>query len=202
MADVNARLEALSDGVFAIAMALLIVDLLAPTTVGMTTTAGLWRALGRTAPTIFAFLLSFNVIAITWVNHRAVMKLVARTSPALIVANGFLLLTVVVIPFPTQLLAKYLRTAQAAPAIVIYDAALAAMWLGWIVVTRTMINGRMAKDGRAAMALVRVVANSRAAFVLYAVLSLTASWFPVTAALLTTLTWAFWLLASIRLRRG
>ena len=200
MPHVNARLEAVSDGVFAVATVLLIKDVQLPSAADVAS-AGLWQALNAVAPTAYAFLLSFNVIAITWVNHRAIMRLVAGTSPALILANGFLLLTIVVIPFPTQLLGQYLRTDEAAPAIVIYIAALAAIWLGWIVVTHTMIRGRLAKDTRAAAALTRVVANSRAAFVLYSVLSVSASWFPITALLLTTLTWAFWLMASIRLRR-
>lgn len=200
MPHVNARLEALSDGVFAIAMALLIANLRFPDT--GEAGAGLWAALDGFAPTAYAFLLSVNVISITWVNHRAIMKLIAGTSPMLILANGFLLLTVAVIPFPTQLLARFLRTDRAEPAIVIYNAALAAIWLGWIVVTHTMIRGRMARDGRAAATLTRVVANSRAAFVLYSVLSVAATWFPITAIMLATLTWAFWLMASIRLRRG
>jgi len=102
----NARLEAFCDGVFAIALTLLIIDIGIPATIEINNTAEFWTALKNILPSIFAFLLSFIVIFITWVNHHASLKLVARTSPSFIYANGLLLLTVVFIPFPTALLGE------------------------------------------------------------------------------------------------
>jgi uncharacterized membrane protein len=66
----NARLEALSDGVFAIALTLLILDVRLPEAAAITSTAALWRALQGLGPSVFAFVLSFGIILITWVNHR------------------------------------------------------------------------------------------------------------------------------------
>jgi uncharacterized membrane protein len=77
-----------------------------PSTERIGSTSELWHALQRLASAVFAFVLSFGVILITWVNHHATLKLVHDSSASFIYANGFLLLTVVFIPFPTALRAS------------------------------------------------------------------------------------------------
>jgi uncharacterized membrane protein len=72
----NARLEAFCDGVFAIALTLLIIDVRIPATTEIHTSADLWRALGHLLPSVFAFLLSFGIIFISWVNHRVALQVV------------------------------------------------------------------------------------------------------------------------------
>jgi uncharacterized membrane protein len=86
----NARLEALSDGVFAIAMTLLVLDLRLPSPETLTSSMALWAALRHLAPEAFAFILSFAVILITWVSHHGILKLVQDTSARFIYANGVL----------------------------------------------------------------------------------------------------------------
>ena len=66
----NTRLEAFCDGVFAIALTLLIIDIKIPAPEGIGTARELWLALMRLGPWIFAFVLSLAIILITWVNHR------------------------------------------------------------------------------------------------------------------------------------
>src|SRR5436190_17451538 len=97
----TARLEAFCDAVFAIAMTLLIIDIKPPSRDSIGSTSEFWRALQHLTPSVFAFVLSFGIIFITWVNHHGAMKLVHRSSASFIYANGFLLLTVVFTPFPT-----------------------------------------------------------------------------------------------------
>jgi uncharacterized membrane protein len=202
MADThpNARLEALSDGVFAIAMTLLILDVRIPEPQSITSTAELWRALGRLAPSVFAFLLSFGVILITWVNHHAYMKLVNGTTASFLYANGFLLLAVVSIPFSTSLLGDFLWTDHASPAVALYDAVLAMAALGWILVGNTVIDNHLVTDERSHAAVRDGRRNGYLAVGLYALLAIVALWFPVTAATLTTLTWTFWLVLGIRMK--
>src|SRR5579862_483289 len=104
--NTNSRLEAFCDGVFAFALTLLIVDIRIP--VGeaekIVTDNDLWHALQHLLPSVFAFLISFITILITWVNHHNTLKLVNKSSSLFIYFNGFLLLTVVFLPFPTGLL--------------------------------------------------------------------------------------------------
>src|SRR6476620_8559633 len=104
--NVNARLETFCDGVFAIAMTLLIIDIKIPSTAEIHTVSDFWNALGQIIPSISAFVLSFVIILITWVNHHNAFKLVNKSTNAFIYANGLLLLTVVFIPFPTSLVGE------------------------------------------------------------------------------------------------
>ena len=76
----NARLEAFCDGVFSVALTLLIIDIRLPATTAIRTTSDLWLALRELLPSIFAFLLSFAIIFILWTNHHATLKLVDKTS--------------------------------------------------------------------------------------------------------------------------
>jgi uncharacterized membrane protein len=84
----NSRLEAFCDGVFAIALTLLIIDIKISSSENIKTTNDLWISLKHLLPSIFAFLLSFAIIFITWVNHHAALKLVNKSSSAFIYANG------------------------------------------------------------------------------------------------------------------
>jgi uncharacterized membrane protein len=112
----TSRLEAFSDGVFAIAMTLLVLDLKVPPA-GDASGAALWPALLRQWPAYLAFVTSFATIGIMWINHHLNFTLVRRTDHTLLVLNGLLLLGITFLPFPTALAAVYVgqgvRTAGA-----------------------------------------------------------------------------------------
>lgn len=201
-ANTNARLEAFCDGVFAIALTLLIIDIRLPSMERVGTTAELWRALRHLGPSVFAFLLSFGIILITWVNHHATLRLVHKSSAVFMYANGFLLLTVVFIPFPTALLGAFVWTDHAAPAVVVYDAVLATQAIGWILVTAAALNSHLANDERSAAALRKNQRAGYGAFALYALLAVAALWWPLTVAIVTTASWIFWLTLGIRMKHA
>jgi uncharacterized membrane protein len=95
-------LEAFSDGVFAIAATLLVLELHVPET-----DHGLGAALLAQWPTYIAYLTSFLTIGIIWVNHHALFQHVRNVDRTLLFVNLLLLLVVSVIPFPTALLGRY-----------------------------------------------------------------------------------------------
>jgi uncharacterized membrane protein len=200
-AHANTRLEALCDGVFAIALTLLILEVRLPSPEGIASAAELWRALQQLAPTVFAFVLSFGIILITWVNHRATMKLVNNSSAPFIYANGFLLLTVVSLPFPTGLLGEFLGTDHAAPAVVLYNAGLAALAIGWILVCGAALKGQLTKDAISASTMRDHKRRGYFAFAFYALLAVTALWLPLGMAIVTTVSWVFWLTLGIRMKQ-
>jgi uncharacterized membrane protein len=198
----NTRLEAFCDGVFAIAVTLLVIDIRAPAAESLASTADVSRALAHLAPQVFAFLLSFVVIFITWVNHHATLKLVSKSSPAFVYANGLLLLTVAFIPFPTSLLGELIGTDRAAPAVVLYDAVLAAQGLPWVLLCNAALAQGLTANPSAAAQLRRNLINGYGAMAFYALLALAAVWLPVAAAVITAASWVFWLVLGISLRRG
>lgn len=196
----NVRLEALSDGVFAIAMTLLILDVRLPAMPNTAGTSEVWRALQHLAPSIFAFVLSFAIIFITWVNHHATLRLVHGSSASFIYANGFLLLAVVSLPFSAGLLGAFLTTNHAAPAVVVYNAVLAMLAIGWILVSGAALKHQLTSDERST-ALLRVGnRNGYVACAFYALLATTALWFPLVVAVITTVSWIFWLVLGIRMK--
>jgi uncharacterized membrane protein len=115
----TARVEAFSDGVFAIAITLLILEIKVPNLDASATPRQLFDALGGLWPSLVAFLLSFFVILVMWINHHELVRWARRCDYPFLFANGALLLMVTFVPFPTAVLAQYLGT-DAAPAAVAF----------------------------------------------------------------------------------
>ncbi len=200
MAQPNSRLEAFSDGIFAFAITLLVIDIKVPAIVRVSGNTDLWYALKNVIPSVLSFLLSFIVILITWVNHHNHLKLLDKSSNAFLYANGFLMLSVVVLPFPTSFLGEYLFSGHAAPAMTLYDAVLSFQALGWVLISQTALTGKLGKNEKANREIRQHGRFGYFAFTLYALCSITATWFPLVIASFTGFTWIFWLIFGIRFR--
>ena len=101
----TSRTEAFSDGVFAIAATLLVLELRVP----HVEPGVLSGALLERWPSYATYVVSFLTIGIIWVNHHAVMERIRVVNRPLLFINLLFLMAVAVIPFPTALLADYLR---------------------------------------------------------------------------------------------
>jgi uncharacterized membrane protein len=115
----TARLEAFSDGVFAIAITILALELRVPN-IEDVTPAGLGTAILDEWPSYFAFLLSFATILIMWINHHARMALLDRIDGLLMFGNGLVLLMIAALSFPTALVGEYLTGSAGKTAVVTY----------------------------------------------------------------------------------
>ena len=100
----RSRLEAFSDGVFAVAITLLALDL---AVAGPEGRGSLSHQLYEKWPAFLAYLLSFFMIGIIWVNHHALVRQIAKVDRTLLFLNLVLLLFVVLIPFSTATVADY-----------------------------------------------------------------------------------------------
>lgn len=107
------RLEAFSDGVFSVAMTLLVVDLAVPTVADVNSGLSVGAALAKDGPAFVAYILSFVTILVMWINHHSVFSFVYRIDRAFIFYNGLLLMDVVFINFPTALVATYMSAERA-----------------------------------------------------------------------------------------
>jgi len=97
------RILALSDGVFAIALTLLILDIVLP---AMTTDDELGRELLHIWPRYLAYALSFLVIARFWVIHHQTFRLIVRDDATLVWLNFLLLFFIAFLPFPTAVIGE------------------------------------------------------------------------------------------------
>ena len=80
----------------------------------------LWHRLADLWPSYLTFVISFGSILVVWVNHHNAIRMLHRSSKTFLYANGFLLLVVTFVPFPTAVLARYIDTRFAAVATVFY----------------------------------------------------------------------------------
>jgi uncharacterized membrane protein len=100
------RLEAFSDGVIAVAITLLVLDISVPEP-GTTTRLG--HALARQWPIYAAYVTSFLTIGIIWINHHVMISRLRQADHVILTLNLLLLLSIAVLPFATDLIASYLK---------------------------------------------------------------------------------------------
>lgn len=134
----KSRLEAFSDGVFAIAITLLVIDLRPPQ---LGPGERLAHALWQQWPSYVAYLVSFVTIGVIWLNHHWILEQVVQVDGPLLVLNLNMLLWAALLPFPTAVLAEHLgaggeaaRTAAALYSGVLVLLALAGVALfSWVI---------------------------------------------------------------------
>jgi uncharacterized membrane protein len=104
----TARVEAFSDSVFAVAITLLVLQFVVPE-VG---SGKLLAALMSQWPQLVTYVASFLTVGVVWVNHHAMFKGLRAVDRTIQFINLVLLLTVVLVPYPTELLGHYLNSPQ------------------------------------------------------------------------------------------
>ena len=102
------RLEAFSDGVFAIAITLLVLEIRLPPEADIEHGGGLARTLLGLWPSYAGYAVSFVTVGIMWANHHEVIKLMSGVDHGLIVWNLLLLMAISFTPFPTAVMAEHL----------------------------------------------------------------------------------------------
>jgi uncharacterized membrane protein len=103
--DTN-RLEAFSDGVFAIAITLLVLEIKVP----HSATSALGSELLSLWPSYLAYAMSFIVIGAIWINHHTMFKHIVRADEMLLLLNTLHLMFIAFLPFPTAVLAEALHS--------------------------------------------------------------------------------------------
>jgi uncharacterized membrane protein len=121
------RIEAFSDGVFAVAVTLLIFNIHIPDTASIT-----WTLMAKPENWlgVLAYVISFLTILVMWVNHHSIFQFIVRVDRPFVYLNGALLLLIVFVNYPMALIAKYATdTTSAKVAATIYSATLVVMSL-------------------------------------------------------------------------
>jgi uncharacterized membrane protein len=108
------RMESFSDGVIAVAITLLVLDIRVPPVPPNAARhhETLLHALLGNWPHYAAYVVSFMTIGIIWINHHAMISRLARTDHSILILNLILLMSIVLLPFATELMAAYLRNSS------------------------------------------------------------------------------------------
>jgi uncharacterized membrane protein len=115
----TSRLEAFSDGIFAIAATLLVLEISVDSPGRL---AHIW-------PAYLAYVTSFVTIGIIWINHHHTVSLLGRVDRTFLFVNNLLLLTIAFLPFPTKLVGDYLQKPGERSAVLAYAGTLVVMAL-------------------------------------------------------------------------
>jgi uncharacterized membrane protein len=136
----KARLEAFSDGVLAVAITLLVLDLHAT----RTSPLSLADQLRAEWPTFAAYVVSFFIIGVVWINHHAIFRVATAVDHRILVYNLLLLMFVAAIPFCTATYAEFVRAGgmNAKVAVLAYGIVMEGM-----AVSFALILGRLQKAG-------------------------------------------------------
>ncbi len=102
------RIAALSDGIFAVAMTLIVLDIHVPPHDGVTSEADLWHALTALAPNFLTYLLSFLTLGIFWTGQQTQLNFLVRANRDLAWIHFAFLAVVAILPFSTHLLAEFI----------------------------------------------------------------------------------------------
>jgi len=174
----STRVDAFSDGVFAIAITLLVLDLKAPASRG-----AVLHDLLVQWPAYVAYLASFGYIGVIWVNHHYLFTRIARVNGALLWRNLALLLAMSVLPFPTAVVSsafQYGDVNDERTAVVFYALVAGAAAVTWLVLFHFLSRAPYLLADEAHTAFF-AAERRRAVFgvTLYGLSALAAAWYPV-----------------------
>ena len=161
------RIETFSDGVFAIAITLLVLELHVPE---LAHGEGLWSALLDEWPQFGAYLTSFAILGIMWINHHSMFRLIQRSDRGLMFLNLNLLLWTALLPFPTVLLAQFLLadTSDAHVAAAVYSTNLTLAAIAFSLMWAHVLRAHLVEHDMSRAQQRRAVLRFSAGTVVYA----------------------------------
>jgi uncharacterized membrane protein len=189
----TARLEAFSDGVFAIAITLLALNLQVPHVEANPARWALASALLHQWPAYLGFVTSFFTVLIMWINHHAVFKFVHKVNARILFANGILLLLTTAVPFVTGLLSEYLNLSEAKTACAVYTGSFVLLSVAYNYLWRVVIRDRsLLETGVSEQALQKITRNYSLGIPLY-LAAFAGSFISIYLGIgICTALWVFW----------
>jgi uncharacterized membrane protein len=154
----TSRLETFSDGVIAIAITLLILDVHVPHARHGTSFA---HALAHQWPSYAGYVVSFLTVGIMWVNHHRMFKLIGRVNHNFLMLNVVFLMTIAAVPFTTALVAEHVPDPDTRTlAAMVYGGLMVAVAVMFNVVWRYAAHGRRLLAPQADPAAVEAINRS------------------------------------------
>ncbi len=193
------RISTFSDGVFAIAATLLILEIKVPHVAEhLNDPMALWAALKSIWPSFLAFALSFGTIFTMWVNYHKALQMVEHSSPRFLFANGFLLLTITFIPYPTAVLAEYINTPQINIAVMAYCGSSVLVNLGFNLWWQSMLRPKCLLNSSISVAAQNKISmQTFGGFVIYLIITILAYWIPVVSIIIIVSLFFLWVTLAI-----
>ncbi|EFK34245.1 Protein of uncharacterised function (DUF1211) [Chryseobacterium gleum] len=197
------RIEGFSDGVFAIAVTLLVLDLHFPEEHSIQNGNDLLVFLKNQWPAFLAFILSFFSIFIMWVNHHKIFKQIYIRNSAIMFANGLILFLVSAVSYPTALLARYFDGEASSVVVALYTGIFVLINLAynllWFLATR---NKKLLRPGITDAAIKKIHNNYLYGLPIYVIALILSFWIPAVSLMIILGLWIFWALSSGKIEMG
>ena len=191
------RLEAFSDGVFAVAITLLALELKVPHLEGAQITShALAAALLKQWPGYFAFVTSFFTVLIMWVHHHVIFKQVLRSDIRLLFANGLLLMTITAVPFSTAVITEYWGTSAAPAATTLYAGTFVLIAIAFYLVILSAFRPAMLHPAAPPQTIARLRRDYKFGPPLYLQATIAAPFSPLLSMAICTALWIFWAITT------
>lgn len=191
------RIEGFSDGVFAIAITLLVLDLHAPDADVVKTGSQLLTYLKTEWTAYLAFTLSFFSIFIMWVNHHKIFKQIYSRNTAIMFSNGLILFLVTAVSYPTALLARFFGGEASNIAVAIYTGIFVLINISynllWFVASQ---NKKLLRPGITNSAIKKIRNNYLYGFPTYLIAFGISFEFPSIALVICMLLLVYWAISS------
>jgi len=188
------RAEAFSDGVFAIALTLLILGIQVPELKDETSNDTLYRSLVDMWPSYFAFILSFSAVLIMWINHHGFFKYLKKINTGFLFANGFLLLLVTFINYPTAILAKYINSPAFNIASAFYCGTMLIISVAYNILWHSAAyKRRLVKDEISDGLIIKIRNAYWMGFAVYLTAFVVSFYLPLLGLLICISLWIFWI---------
>lgn len=190
----KARVETFSDGIFAIIVTLLVLELKVPDIEYPNNAYALWDALKNILPKFIGWVISFLIVCVIWVNHHKLFDQIKQVNHTLFWLNANLLLWTSLIPFPTALVGDYIENPLA---LLIFGLVLSLMSLSFYIIRLAMLNNKATLKEGIDEAMFKLATKKSLLFgpVLYlsgAMLSLVNTWLSLIVYAFAPLYFIFW----------
>jgi len=191
------RIEAFSDGVFAIAVTLLVLELHVPELKDGDTPVHLLEELKVQWPGYIAFIISFFSIFIIWVNHHKVFKQIYRRNTGLMFANGLVLFLVSLVSYPSALLARFFLSDSKQLSVTIYTGLFVLINLAFnLLWQQATSDKKLLRPGISDAAIRQLRNNYLYGFPTYLAAFVVSFFYPDLALSICVLLWIFWAASS------
>ena len=190
------RIEAFSDGVFCVAMTLLALEI-GVETKNTESNEALLQSLFRLWPVYLSYFISFINVLLAWMGHHGLFKHLRNTDNRVMIANGFLLMLIALVPFPTKTLGLFLQTGAFKAAVIFYTGyfvliSLAFRLLWWAACSRP----HLLVHGISKATIRKITFNENAGLICNAVILAVSFFSPWTALVLSFVMWIYWMCFS------
>ena len=192
----SARLEALSDGIFGVAITLLAIEIGIKGYDGANN-VNLWEKILERWPEYFSYFNSFATVLLIWMGHNKIFKQLRSANHWIILINGLVLLLVVLFPYPTKTVGTFIGTNAENTAVAFYAAFTGSISVSMLILNLYVLkNRRLLLDQEKSVPWIKgMIKGQVIGIASYTIITGLAFYFSKIAIVLTFLMWVFWAIA-------